>query len=183
MFYIVFSRRLKAIKREVRAEEKRRQEKANHKQEVQERFKNKPKRLGSLKYPSLLLILVMNYLFDIHYEIKLLWPNRAIWRHKSGSTFTQVMTCSLTVPSHYLNPCWLTFKGLLLHSPERSFTKSAYALHCMCLDITFLKLLPHLPGAKMLNICTTRNLPCIELWPSTCICCCILKPAAQNVFF
>ena len=36
-----------------------------------------------------------------------LWPNDSIWRQKTGSTFSQVMACCLTAPSHYLNQCWL----------------------------------------------------------------------------
>ena len=36
-----------------------------------------------------------------------LWPNDAIWRHRSGSTLAQVMAYCLAAPSHYLNQCWL----------------------------------------------------------------------------
>ena len=36
-----------------------------------------------------------------------LWPNDAIWWHRSGSTLAQVMACCLTAPSHYLNQCWI----------------------------------------------------------------------------
>ena len=38
-----------------------------------------------------------------------LWPGDVIWWHRSGSILAQVMTCCLTVPSHYLNQCWLTW--------------------------------------------------------------------------
>ena len=38
---------------------------------------------------------------------KSLWPSDTIWRQRSWSTFPQVMACCLTVPSHYLNQCWL----------------------------------------------------------------------------
>ena len=34
-------------------------------------------------------------------------PSDAIWWHRSGSTLAQVMACSLTAPSHYLNQYWL----------------------------------------------------------------------------
>ena len=34
-------------------------------------------------------------------------PSDTIWRHRSGSTLSQVMACCLTAPSHYLNQCWL----------------------------------------------------------------------------
>ena len=30
-----------------------------------------------------------------------------VWHHILGSTLAQIMACSLTTSSHYLNPCWL----------------------------------------------------------------------------
>ena len=39
-----------------------------------------------------------------------LWPRDAIWCNRSGSTLPQVTACCLTVPSHYLNQCWLISK-------------------------------------------------------------------------
>ena len=36
-----------------------------------------------------------------------LWPSDAIWWHRSGSTWAQLLACCLTAPSHYLNQCWL----------------------------------------------------------------------------
>ena len=42
------------------------------------------------------------------------WPRDAIWRHRSGSTLTQVMACCLMAPSHYLNQCWLTISKVPL---------------------------------------------------------------------
>ena len=36
-----------------------------------------------------------------------LWPNDAIWRHRSGSPFAQVMAWCLMAPSHYMSYCWL----------------------------------------------------------------------------
>ena len=47
-----------------------------------------------------------------------LWPNDAIWGHRSGSTLAQVMACCLTAPSHYLNQCWLIISKVLWHSSE-----------------------------------------------------------------
>ena len=54
-----------------------------------------------------------------HFEIifNSLWPGDAIWRHRSGSTLSQVMACCLTAPSHYLNQCWLIICEVLWHSP------------------------------------------------------------------
>ena len=43
----------------------------------------------------------------------------------SVSTLDQVLACCLTVPSHYLNQCWLLITKLLWHSPECNFTASA----------------------------------------------------------
>ena len=46
------------------------------------------------------------------YYLNSLKPSDAIWRHKSGSTLPQVMTCCLTAPSHYQNQCWLIISSL-----------------------------------------------------------------------
>ena len=35
-----------------------------------------------------------------------------------GSTLAQVMAYCLTAPSHYVNQCWLTIKGVVCYSPE-----------------------------------------------------------------
>ena len=51
----------------------------------------------------------------------------AVWRHRTGSTLAQVMTCCLTAPSHCLNQCWLLTAEVLWHSPESNFTASAHA--------------------------------------------------------
>ena len=48
-------------------------------------------------------------------------PSDAIWRQWSWTTLAQVMACSLTAPSHYLNQCWLIIRGVLWHSSENSF--------------------------------------------------------------
>ena len=36
-----------------------------------------------------------------------LGPTDATWRQRTESTLAQIMACYLTVPSHYLNQCWL----------------------------------------------------------------------------
>ena len=42
-----------------------------------------------------------------------MWPRSdAIWWHRSGSAFAQVMACCLTAPSHYVNQCWLGIQGM-----------------------------------------------------------------------
>ena len=42
--------------------------------------------------------------------------------HRNGSKLAQVMTCCLTVSSHYLILCWLIISKLLWYSPESNFT-------------------------------------------------------------
>ena len=58
-----------------------------------------------------------------------LWPNEAIWRHRSGSTLAQVMACCLTAPSRYLNQCWLIISEVLRHSPEGNNTGNAQDIY------------------------------------------------------
>ena len=52
-----------------------------------------------------------------------LWPNYAIWRHRSGSTLVQVMAFCPTAPSHYLNQCWLTITKIQFYSSDGNFTR------------------------------------------------------------
>ena len=85
---------------------------------------------------------------QVTHNINSFWPGDAIF-HWSGSTLAEVMACCLTAPGHYLNKCWFTIKGVLWHSPESNFTRSA---HKLCLKITLLKLLPHLPGPSELTL-------------------------------
>ena len=42
----------------------------------------------------------------------------AIWRHRSGSTLSQVLACCLTAPSHNLNQCWFIISTVMWHSSE-----------------------------------------------------------------
>ena len=60
----------------------------------------------------------------IFFSFNSLWPNDAIWRHRSGSTLAQVMACCLTAPSHYLNQCWLITSKIQLHSSDGNFTRN-----------------------------------------------------------
>ena len=53
-------------------------------------------------------------------RINSLGPSDVTWRHRSGSTFAQVMACCLTAPSHYLNQCWLIIGKVKRHSSKRS---------------------------------------------------------------
>ena len=58
--------------------------------------------------------------------IKRLWPSDAIWPHRFQSTLAQVMACSLTAPSDYLNQCWIIISGVLWHLHESSFTRNVH---------------------------------------------------------
>ena len=46
------------------------------------------------------------------------WLSDAIWRCRSGSTLAQLMACCPTVPSHYLNQCWLVIRKAPWHSSD-----------------------------------------------------------------
>ena len=59
------------------------------------------------------------------YLLNSLWPNDAIWRHRSRSTLAQVMAYCLTAPSHYLNQCWLIFSKVQWHSVEDNLTRDS----------------------------------------------------------
>ena len=61
--------------------------------------------------------------------INSLWPNNAIWWHRSGSTLAQVMACCLTAPSHYLNQCWLIITKIHLHSSDGNFTRDTSVIN------------------------------------------------------
>ena len=65
----------------------------------------------------------------VYLPINSLWPSDTIWRHRSGSTFVQAMTCCLTAPRHYLNQCWLPIEDVQRHSSENNFTWSAHKLN------------------------------------------------------
>ena len=92
------------------------------------------------------------------------WLTDAKWRHRSGSTLTRVMDCCLTSPNYYLRQYWLglniflfhnwlSAKGILWHSPECDFTRSAHEVNPACIrEITHLRLLPHFPAANELSI-------------------------------
>ena len=58
----------------------------------------------------------------IHTTAKSLWPSDIIWRHKSGSTFTQAMTSCPTVQSHHLTQCWLIINCVFCGIHMRAFS-------------------------------------------------------------
>ena len=58
-----------------------------------------------------------------------LWPSDAIQWHRLWSTLAKVKAWCPMRQSHYLNQCWLTLKGVLWHSSESNFTRSAHELN------------------------------------------------------
>ena len=56
-----------------------------------------------------------------------LYPSDLVWQPRSGWTLARVMACSLMVPSHFLNQCWLFVSENLRHSPGGNFTTSVKA--------------------------------------------------------
>ena len=47
-----------------------------------------------------------------------MWPRDTTCRHRSGSTFVQIMACCLRAPSHYLNQLWLIISEVQWYSRE-----------------------------------------------------------------
>ena len=69
-----------------------------------------------------------------------LWSSDTVWRQRSGSTLTQVMTCCRTAPSHYLNRCRLIMNDDLWQSPDGNFTRGTSAIYGWNqLEIAYLK--------------------------------------------
>ena len=75
----------------------------------------------------------------------------AIWRHRSGKTLTQIMTCCLTAPNHYLNQCWLVMSEALgLHTGAIS-QETMISIFVMSFKMYKLLLQPHFQGASQLT--------------------------------
>ena len=83
--------------------------------------------------------------------INSLWPDDAIWWHRSVSTLAQVMACCLTAPSHYLNQCWLIISKVLWHSTDGIIIRRFEDISKTRAKISLLKLHPDLPGANELR--------------------------------
>ena len=54
-----------------------------------------------------------------------LWLINLIWRHRTGSTLTQIIAWCLLAPSNYLNQCWLLIEEALWYPHESNLTASA----------------------------------------------------------
>ena len=79
---------------------------------------------------------IMHQQHSHHKLIVALWCH--IRCHRSWSTLAQAMACCLTAPSHCLNQCWLIIQsaqcwliieGVIWHSLENIFTRSAHVLN------------------------------------------------------
>ena len=65
-----------------------------------------------------------------------MWSINAIWRHRSWSTWVQVMACCLTTPSHYLNQFWFVakvFYSIRLRANSQEVLMNL--IHNMCSEI------------------------------------------------
>ena len=79
-------------------------------------------------------------------------PSDALWWHRSGSTWAQIMAWCLVAPSHYLNQCWLLINEVLWHSPESDFTSAqANMLYNWFESCTF-KIITTFLGGQWVNI-------------------------------
>ena len=93
--------------------------------------------------PTRLTCLVRYVVYSIKcaYGFNSFWPNDVLWRHRSGSTLVEVVTCCLTPPNHYPNQSWRITKMFCV-IPYQQFHK--YIAH------ELLKSLSHHPGANEL---------------------------------
>ena len=94
-------------------------------------------------------------LFCIYwFVLNSLWRSDAIWRHRTGSTLAQVMTCCLTAPNHYLDQCWRIISRIQWHLYPRAilYTKdtSAIAITQISLKFTYLKFYSNLSWVNKL---------------------------------
>ena len=78
---------------------------------------------------SLQLVAGWNLWVPISQWVAMTWVDSTrrglVMRQRSESTLAQVMACCLTVPSYYLNQCWL----ILLTSPEGNFTENTQNIY------------------------------------------------------
>ena len=72
-------------------------------------------------------ILMWNILFSTaltHCGLLSPYGNIVLGQH----CLSQVMACCLTASSNYLDQCWIIVIGVLWHSPQNNFTRSAHEL-------------------------------------------------------
>ena len=85
--------------------------------------------ISTLMYSNHLNIMVLNGVFTVTHENIWNWnpslPKELIPAIWVFSTLFQEIKCCLTVPSHYLNQCWLIISDLLRHSLWGYFIKKS----------------------------------------------------------
>ena len=86
-----------------------------------------------------------------------LLPSDAIWQHRSGSILGQVMACSLTAPSHYLNWSWLIISKVLCHSSKGNSTENAHVSNRHN-ALTHWGRVTHICVSKLTIICSVNGL-------------------------
>ena len=111
--------------------------------------------------------------------IKSLWPSDAIWywsewvikfyslfptmwHWSSGSTLVKVMACCLMAPSHYLNQCWLSIKGVLWHSLKSNSTSADELKSVKCVRWLHFKMTTTTPRSWWVN---AQMLKCHAWYP------------------
>ena len=103
---------------------------------------------------------------------------------RSGSTLPQVRAWCWSATSHYLNQCWLTIKGVLWHSHESNFTRSAHDLNPKHVFIDYMSQItttsPRGQWVRKHSVALYAN-----LWPKCCHVCYwmfLISEMAQQVF-
>ena len=96
--------------------------------------------------------------------LELISPSDAIWRHRYGSTLTQVVaSCLAAASSHNPNQCLLiinVFCGIQMMTISHAFLK--ISIHDMSLKMTNLRVQPHLPGAN--DLISFNDKGCVSLY-------------------
>ena len=88
-----------------------------------------------------------------------LWPNDAIWRHRSESSLSRVMACCMTAKSHtyYLNRCRLKITSVQWHLPESNFTRNAHELNPRQVFGDFTFKFTATPANELATLCNSWN--------------------------
>ena len=80
-----------------------------------------------------------------------LWPNDALWSHKSGSTLAEVMDWCPMASSCYMIQYRLIIQRISQHSPEGSFMGNSQDI-CVSLKMTNSRLQSYLTGTNELHM-------------------------------
>ena len=133
-------------------------------------------------------------------RIKSLRPSDAIWRHRTWSILAQVVACCLTVPSHYLNQCWLIINKVQSHSSGNHFTKDTSAInHWNQFENYLSKFSLKFPRGQWVKVLhavqyfchqfsetvevtcrSVAHLHCMHHWTASIVTCCAVDTTEQN---